>query len=184
MLEQGTPFAGIIKQARAEGSALARLFTDAVIMMISEVPVDIDTGYDTQRPSELESVAERQTKALEQTPAHGLVYFLRKRPDGVFPDKIGLGRTRNVDICIPSGKISKYHAYFSRSGDGTWSVTDASSKNGTFIAKQRLVPGVPHQLRSTQSLGIAGIEFAFYLPADFLALCQQSLARPQRSVQF
>lgn len=178
MIEQGTPFAAIVSQLRITGMDLAATCTEPVIMMVSEVPIDNEIPFTTRHSSEVESIKDRQSKALELMPAHGLVYFLRKRTDGVFGDKIGLGRTRNVDICIPSGKVSKYHAYFTRRSDGTWSLTDAKSKNGTFVDGERMPAGVALTLRSTQSVGIAGIEFAYLLAADFITLCHQRLAKP------
>lgn len=140
--------------------------------------MDNEIPFTTRHPSELDSVKDRQSRALEQTPAHGLVYFLRKRSDGVFPDKIGLGRTRNVDICIPSSKVSKYHAYFTKRSDGAWTITDARSKNGTFVESQRVTPSVAWPLKSAQRLGIAGIDFTYLAAADFISLCQQRLAKP------
>ena len=56
-----------------------------------------------------------------------------------FPERIGVGRTRNTDIFLASNDISKYHAYFTWEGD-RWFITDADSSNGTSVDGVRLKP--------------------------------------------
>lgn len=175
MLDQGTPFAEIVAMARGSGSTLADQIKSPVLVMISEVPLEAALGYETRHASDVETLSLRQTEALRQTPARGLVYFVRKREAGIFTDKIGLGRTRNVDICIPNSQISKYHAFFSRSGENGWTLTDADSKNGTRVGDERLAVGVPKVLQNDRKIVAGGLEFIFYMPGDFVNLCRNSL---------
>ncbi len=66
---------------------------------------------------------------------------VRKKPGGVFQDRVGVGRTRNNDIQLPYPKVSKFHAYFTWSPDRSeYYLTDAGSTNGTFVNGHRLVP--------------------------------------------
>jgi hypothetical protein len=174
MLEQGTPFSSLLAMARGTGGALVEEIKVPVLVMVSEVPLQATTDFETRHASDVDGLSLRQTEALRQTPSRGLVYFLRKRESGVFTDKIGVGRTRNVDICIPNSQISKYHAFFSRSGDSGWTITDADSKNGTRVGAERLTVGVAKTLQNDTKIVAGGIEFIFYLPADFIFLCRSS----------
>jgi len=66
---------------------------------------------------------------------------LRKLEDGIFQDKIGVGRTRNNDIVIPYARVSKFHAYFTWNEDRSeFYLTDPGSTNGTFLNGVRLSP--------------------------------------------
>ncbi len=58
---------------------------------------------------------------------------VRKRADGnAFGIMITMGRASNNDLVIPNQKISKFHAYFRQMGS-TWRISDANSRNGTFL---------------------------------------------------
>jgi hypothetical protein len=173
MIEQGTPFAAIVATARTSDT-FTDLIKEPVLVMVSQVPTEAGLGFATRNASDMDALSMRQTEALRQTPLRGLVFFLRKRESGIFSDKIGLGRTRNVDICIPNSQISKYHAFFSLNGDNVWTITDADSKNGTRVGDQRLVAGVAKGLQSERKIIAGGLEFIFYLPADFLPCCRKA----------
>ncbi|MDF1566073.1 MAG: FHA domain-containing protein [Deltaproteobacteria bacterium] len=73
------------------------------------------------------------------TDADLAVVPVSKAPDGVFSDRVGVGRTRNNDIVLPYPKVSKFHAYFTWSRDRSeFYLTDAGSTNGTFVNGHRL----------------------------------------------
>jgi len=111
--------------------------------------------------------------ALNSDPNRIAVFPVVKRQGGIFPDRVGLGRTRNADIVIPYSHISKYHAYFSLSGE-TWTITDAGSKNGTTVdggrvGKESIV------LSSGQVITFGRAAVQFYLPDHFVELLEQLL---------
>ena len=70
------------------------------------------------------------------------VMILKKRPGGIFPDRIGVGRTRAADVFLPDPTVSKYHAYFTRDSEtAKHYLVDANASNGTFAGGVRLAPG-------------------------------------------
>ena len=75
------------------------------------------------------------------TDADLAVIPVSKRPDGVFSDRVGVGRTRNNDIVLPYPKVSKFHAYFTwYANQSEFYLTDAGSTNGTFVNGHKLTP--------------------------------------------
>jgi hypothetical protein len=77
----------------------------------------------------LESKASRER-------ARPLVLPLRK-VQATFPSMITVGRTENNDIVIPDEQVSKVHAFFRQYGDRL-EISDAGSRNGTFVGGRRL----------------------------------------------
>jgi len=97
---------------------------------------------------------------------------IAKRPGGAFPERIGVGRARNTDVCLPHGRISKYHAYFSSGAGGAWSLTDARSTNGTWVDGE---PLEPHETRSVDDgsrVRFGPFHFIFVTADGFLRLVE------------
>ncbi len=94
-----------------------------------------------------------------------LVTPLVKKEENLFPSRICVGRTRNNDLVIPHARISKFHAFFTRSDDGLWFVTDAGSTNGTYLDGKRLPPKrrTPLEDRTIVSFG-RHFHFRFHTP--------------------
>ena len=49
-----------------------------------------------------------------------------------------IGRSRTSDITIKLATVSRNHAVLTRYDDGSWTITDAGSKSGTFVNGQRV----------------------------------------------
>ena len=98
---------------------------------------------------------------------HPLLTFKRKpeiwawlKPEGEAPVPIThwenvIGRSRSSDIRIHSEKASRNHAVLTRYDDGSWTISDADSRNGTYVNGQRvkicaLEPG--------DVIGVGGVE--------------------------
>jgi pSer/pThr/pTyr-binding forkhead associated (FHA) protein len=94
------------------------------------------------------------------------VHYVRKRPNGAFPDRIGIGRT-GTDIVLAFPLISKYHAYIRQEGK-LWLLSDAGSRNGTFVDRERLGPGEARPLRERCDLRLGPYGFRFLMPEAFL----------------
>ena len=100
-----------------------------------------------------------------------IVYALRKRPGSPFVERITVGRTRNQDLCLPTGQVSKLHAYFTMlEGGESYSLTDNGSTNGTFVSGKRLVPEQPVELRSGALVQFGDFQALFFTPAALYAL--------------
>jgi hypothetical protein len=98
------------------------------------------------------------------------VHEIRKRGDRPFHGQIGVGRARNVDICLPLAKLSKYHGYFSEREGGGYAFTDTGSTNGTLVDGLRLERKVPSPLRDGIDITLGPYRFIFYGPDAFCEL--------------
>ncbi len=108
----------------------------------------------------------------------GEVVLIAKKEGAAFPEQIGLGRASNTDVCLPLTRISKYHAFFTRESSGRYSVTDAGSKNGTWVDGQRLAPRVPTLLSDGSRLLVGPHKFMFYTYDGLLRLLKEHPGLP------
>ncbi len=98
----------------------------------------------------------------------GEVLPVTKREGAPFQERIGVGRARNADICVLLPKVSKYHAFFTRKDDGAYTVTDAGSKNGTFIDGAQLPEKVAVPVADGNEVLFGPYRFTFYSPEGFV----------------
>ena len=68
--------------------------------------------------------------------ARPLVLPLRK-VQSTFPSMITVGRTDNNDLVVADEQVSKFHAFFRLVGERV-ELSDAGSRNGTFVGGRRL----------------------------------------------
>jgi hypothetical protein len=76
-----------------------------------------------------------------------------------FPEMITLGRTANNDLVVPDVSISKFHAFFRDLGAGRFELTDAGSKNGTWVAGQVVPPREAAPVKLGDRVRFGRIEF-------------------------
>jgi len=98
------------------------------------------------------------------------VVHVAKRPDSAFPDRIGVGRTANTDVCLPLPNVSKYHAYFHRDESGRYRLTDAGSTNGTSLQRRRLEPKETVELSEGCDIEFGPHRFRFVSSEGFFRL--------------
>ena len=82
---------------------------------------------------------------------------LMKRGVSTMTDHITVGRALNKDLVLRAPGVSKLHGWFEVEGDSV-QVTDAGSKNGTFVGGQRLDPRTPTTLPAGESVTFSTIE--------------------------
>ncbi|PZR04930.1 MAG: ABC transporter ATP-binding protein [Archangium gephyra] len=96
-----------------------------------------------------------------------LIFLVEKGTSTNNPFAMGVtvGRVESNDLVVDDGSVSRFHAWLQqddRSGD--WSLTDAESKNGTWVdgaqlsARQRVV------LKDGATLKFGDVVMRFFLP--------------------
>lgn len=96
-----------------------------------------------------------------------LIFMVEKgsATNNPFAMGITVGRVESNDIVVDDGSVSRFHAWLQHDErTKEWSLTDAESKNGTWVdgvqlqAKQRVT------LRDGARLKFGEVEMDFYLP--------------------
>ena len=111
-------------------------------------------------------------------PAELVCHVITKRPGAIFGGQLTVGRTRNTDVCINHPKVSKLHAYFTRSGQGAalrYHIVDAGSTNGTWLNGLRLEGDQPRAIADGDSLRFGQPVCAFYAPTGLYHLLRGDL---------
>ena len=72
--------------------------------------------------------------------------------------RTSLGRNSENDIVVAHPTVSRYHTVFDVA-DGTWSVEDANSSNGTYVAGERLLGR--RALRDGDEIAVGAFAFVF-----------------------
>lgn len=100
-----------------------------------------------------------------------VAYPLVKRPGAPFPERITVGRTRNMDLCLPLPQVSKFHAYVTLCDGGTrFLLTDNGSTNGTFVSGKRLSPEQTLEIRSGALIQFGDFQSLFFTAASLYGL--------------
>ncbi|HEY1811550.1 MAG TPA: FHA domain-containing protein [Kofleriaceae bacterium] len=97
------------------------------------------------------------------------IFPLAKKPGASFPDRITIGRTSNNDVVIADPSVSRLHAYVKHTGDA-WSVTDAGSKNGSWLRGIALDARKELALPASAVLRFGEVDVTFYLARDLFAV--------------
>ena len=96
------------------------------------------------------------------------LYPLAKKSGASFPDRITIGRMPNNDVVISDPSVSRLHAYVKPAE--IWLVSDAGSKNGSWLNEQWLDPRREVSLPPGSVLRLGDVRFTFYLSRDLFDL--------------
>jgi hypothetical protein len=99
-----------------------------------------------------------------------LVFSVLKHQENAFGRGITVGRTGNNDVVLDDGTVSRFHGWFQRDSHGSYTLTDAGSKNGTFLGGARLVARRATPVTDGTRLRFGQVEVTFFLPAGFLKM--------------
>jgi hypothetical protein len=100
-----------------------------------------------------------------------IVFPLLKSQGNAFGRGVTVGRTGNNDVILDDGSVSRFHAWFSRdTGDTGFLLTDAGSKNGSYVAGNRLLARKPTPVGDGTRLRFGQVEVSFYTPGGFTRL--------------
>jgi hypothetical protein len=90
-----------------------------------------------------------------------LVLPLRK-VQSTFPSMITVGRTENNDLVVADEQVSKFHAFFRIVGERV-ELSDAGSRNGTFVGSRRLeARGASAGVNPRDKFAFGAIEFQLF----------------------
>ena len=91
--------------------------------------------------------------------ATGLLVLPVRKVQESFPSMITVGRTSNNDLVIEDTQVSKFHAFFRVSAERI-ELTDAGSRNGTFVGQLRLeAKGAARVVRNGEPVRFGHAEF-------------------------
>ena len=114
-----------------------------------------EIGFQTQVQG-LTDVDEEDDQPYATTEIGWIIAPVVKREGGAFPDRIGVGRARNVDVVLRFANISKLHAQF-RLGEPL-TLVDVGSANGTRVNGEVLPARVPRAVAVGDRIELGGIE--------------------------
>lgn len=86
---------------------------------------------------------------------------IRKRPGGIYPDNISVGRTRATDLNLSHPQVSKMHGFFDKDESGMWGFTDTGATNGTFVNGTRIVQKARVELGDRAQISFGSYECLF-----------------------
>ncbi|MBU8897504.1 FHA domain-containing protein [Corallococcus sp. H22C18031201] len=100
-----------------------------------------------------------------------VVFPLVKSQGNAFGRGITVGRTGNNDVVLDDGSVSRFHAWFAwDAGKSCFLLTDAGSKNGSWVAGGRLPARKATVLEDGTRLRFGQVEVSFYLASGFTRL--------------
>lgn len=118
-----------------------------------------------------------QGQALRHpTPGDPRIFRVVKgdKAQNAFSLGITLGRVANNDLVLEADSVSRFHAFLRQGDRGQgWFVTDADSKNGTWVGDTRLQPSERCEIKDGTKLRFGDAELTFMLPASFMRLVNQ-----------
>jgi hypothetical protein len=135
----------------------SRLAMSCPVLIESNETMELDGPMQT-----LDSATSPELSLGESTDPR--VHILYKSSESLSPKLIGLGRASKNDLSIRQPSVSKIHAYLRETEAGKWEITDAGSRNGTWVDRSRLAEGESETLRDGMEIGLGRARFLFYTP--------------------
>lgn len=97
-----------------------------------------------------------------------IVFLVEKTSGGNNPFAMGItvGRVDNNDIVVDDGSVSRFHAWLQQDErTQQWSLTDAESKNGTWVDAVKAEPRQRIVLKDGMKLKFGDVVMTFFTPA-------------------
>ncbi|HET9242531.1 MAG TPA: DUF3662 and FHA domain-containing protein [Gaiella sp.] len=94
-----------------------------------------------------------------EAPREAVTLTLDGRTVPLTTDRVVVGRSRECDIRLDDGNVSRRHAELERGDDSGWSVVDLGSTNGTEVNGRRITRRTP--LADGDRIVIGGTELVF-----------------------
>ena len=152
------------------------LLKPAALKATLEFPVLVWRAAPTQ-PSDAGSELRWQGTNAGVGPARpelgeALVFDVRKEVGkrNAFPMGITIGRVDSNDIALDDASVSRFHAWLQQNPTGDWTLSDADSKNGTYLDGTKLLPKAKVPITDNSRLKFGEVEVVFLTVAAFIAL--------------
>lgn len=88
-----------------------------------------------------------------------------------FPMGVTVGRIESNDIALDDPSVSRFHAWLQQDErTQVWAVTDAESKNGTWVAGIELAPKQRVPLTDHTEIRLGNVYLMFLLPESLWAM--------------
>lgn len=102
-----------------------------------------------------------------------LAVVVEKSKENAFQRRITVGRTGNNDIVLDDTSVSRFHAYLQQGEGQLWTITDAGSRNGSFVSGRRITAKVPAPLANGNPVRIGAVQLTFYSAQGFLDMLRR-----------
>ena len=108
-----------------------------------------------------------------------MAVVIAKTKANAFQQRVTVGRTKNNDIVLDDTSVSRFHAWLQQDGaDKHWTVSDAGSRNGTWVGGKRLAPKTAAGLASGSKVRVGKVELTFFSAEAFLKMLRSRLEAP------
>ncbi|QSQ25276.1 FHA domain-containing protein [Pyxidicoccus parkwayensis] len=138
-------------------------------------PAPLSRGPLSEEEYRMKTVTNAGTPTLGASEA--VVFPVLKSRTNAFGRGVTVGRTGNNDVVLDDGSVSRFHAWFSREeGQPGFLLTDAGSKNGSWVGGARLTPRKAAPVEDGARLRFGQVEVAFYTASGFARMLAVRMA--------
>jgi hypothetical protein len=102
-----------------------------------------------------------------------LAVMIAKTKDNAFQHRITVGRTANNDIVLDDQSVSRFHAYLQSDERAGWTLTDAGSRNGSFVSGRRLAAKAATALSNACVVRIGAVQLTYFTAQGFFDLLKR-----------
>ena len=110
-----------------------------------------------------------------------VILLIEKVPGSKNPFAMGvtIGRVETNDIAIDDASVSRFHAWLQHDERANaWFLTDAESKNGTWLDEVKLAPSARTKLKDGSVIRVGDVQTTFMMPERVLAYVKSQASRP------
>ncbi len=91
---------------------------------------------------------------------------------------VTIGRVETNDIAIDDASVSRFHAWVQHDErTNAWFLTDAESKNGTWVDDVKLAPSARTKLNDGAIIRVGDVRTSFFLPDRLMTWIRDQSAR-------
>lgn len=110
-----------------------------------------------------------------------VILLIEKTPGSKNPFAMGvtIGRVETNDIAIDDASVSRFHAWLQHDERANaWFLTDAESKNGTWLDDVKLAASVRTKLKDGSVIRVGDVHTTFLMPERLMQYVKGQIAPP------